>query len=61
MKNCRIFLIKYYIITILKKIGAFWSIFNKVKYGFPISFSNLAQKGLGFFPAKKLIFVPNGL
>ena len=33
-----IFLIKYYIITILKKIGAFRPIFNKVKNGFHIVF-----------------------
>ena len=34
-----IFLIKYYIITVLKKIGAFQSVFKNVKKnGFPIVF-----------------------
>ena len=56
-----IFLIKYYIITIINDYyyetnGAFWPIFNKVKNGFPIAFSDLAQKGLVFFlHDKKLI------
>ena len=51
------FPIKYYIITILKKIGAFLPIFNKVNKGFPIVFLNLARKGSrGFFQARKLIF-----
>ena len=52
-----IFLIKYHLITILKKIGAFQPIFNKVKIGFPIVFSNLARKGSrDFCHARKLIF-----
>ena len=49
IKSKSIFLIKYYIITILKKFGAIRCIFNKVKNGFPIVFSNLALKGSGFF------------
>ena len=36
--------------------------FTKSKNGFPIVFSNLARKGSrGFFQARKLIFLPNGL
>ena len=52
------FLIKYYIITInfFQRFGV------SVKNGFPIVFSNLAQKGSGvFFQATKLIVLPNGL
>ena len=49
IKSESIFLIKYYIFNILKKIGAFRPIFTKVKKLFPILYSNLARKGLGFF------------
>ena len=44
-----IFLIKYYIISNLHFLKAFWFIFNKVKKGFPIAVLNLARKGSGFF------------
>ena len=58
-----IFLIKYYIITILKKkLERFGLYLTKSKNGFPIKFSNLARKGLGFFfRSRKLICLPNGL
>ena len=61
IKSESIFLIKYYIINSKKK-RAFWPLFNKVKNGFPLVFSNLARKGsMGFFQARKLIFLPNCL
>ena len=51
------FPIMYYIITIQKKNVVFRPIFNKVKNGFPIVFSNLARKDSGvFFQARKQIF-----
>ena len=56
------FLIKYYIITILIFVERFGPYLTKSKNGFPIVFSNLAQKGSRvFFQARKLIFLPNGL
>ena len=36
-----------------KKIGAFWPTTKKLKIGFPIVFSNIAQKGLGFFSSRQ--------
>ena len=51
-----IFLIKYYIITILKKIRAFWPIFNKVKkWIFPCIFKACAEGFQVFFQARELI------
>ena len=44
-----IFLIKYDIITILKKLKCFGLYLTKSKNRFFIVFSNLALKGLGFF------------
>ena len=44
-----IFLIKYYINTILIFFEAFRPLFNKVKNGFPIVFLNLQRKGFVFF------------
>ena len=54
-------LCKVYIITILKKIEAFWSIINKVKKIFFIVFLILRGRVQVFFQARKLIFLPNGL
>ena len=58
-----IFLIKYYIITIINFILERFSLYlTKPKNGFPIVFSNLARRGSRvFFQARKLIFSPNGL
>ena len=56
----RIFLTKYYIITILKKFlerYGLWPVFNKGKKIFPIVFSNLARKGFFFLSqARKHFF-----
>ena len=50
------FPIKYYIITILKKkLERFGLYLAKSKNGFPIVFSSLARKVLGFFQAR-LVF-----
>ena len=57
-----IFLLKYYIITILKKeFGAFWPIFNKVKTWISHGIFKSCAEGFAFFllQARKLIFLPN--
>ena len=56
-----IFLIKYYIITVIKKIGAFWPIFNKVKQWISHCIFKSFAKGVKgfFFSARELIFWPN--
>ena len=52
-----IFLIKYYIFTILNFVWAFRPKSKKVKKLISIVFSNLGRKGSGFFfQARKLIF-----
>ena len=52
-----IFLIKFFIITILKKIESFGLYLTKSKNGFHIVFSNPARKGSGFFfQAQNLFF-----
>ena len=58
-----IFLFKYYIITFLNFfVERFGLHLTKSKNGFPIVFSNLARKGSrGFFQARNLISLPNGL
>ena len=57
-----IFLINYYIFTILDLFGVSRPIFNKVINGFSIVFSNHARKGSGFFfQARELIFVAKWL
>ena len=45
-----------------KNFGAFWPTEIKLKYWFPIVFSNLARKGIGFFfNARSLFFSLNAL
>ena len=57
IKSESIVLIKYYIITILKKIGAFRPIFNKVNKWISHCIFKSCLEGFGFsFQARKLIF-----
>ena len=53
LPNESIFLIKYYIITVIKKNGAFWPIFNKVKKWIShCIFKSFAEGVKGFFSSQ---------